>query len=394
MAGRARALLVVAVAALCAGICLGVGYWFGRTAMDRTRSSSGSRVWIEDEGSQRSGEPRRQPTLPSFAPAVERTSPGVVAVRAIVTATKTPTGAPSLLIPVPEEGPEVAKKLAVRDGSGFVVNQKGLVVTARHLTVRALRLVVDVPGLGSFDAQLVGEDDVTDLAVLRISDPPPTLSVLELGNSEHLRAGDWIVAVGNPYGFRQSVTAGIVSYVGRHLSTDDLRPSSEFLQFSAAVNPGSSGCPVVDLDGRVVGVTTQAAESAQGLSFAIPSRTLKWVLDAMDKSPDGRVHRGQMGISLRTRTGTDDRGQPLRGVEVGRVLEGQPAHRAGIEPGDIVIAVDGTEVVDTNDLHERITRSPPGTALRVQLQRDGRTLLPLSVVLGDAAQKPPSEVAR
>ena len=401
MAARARASIGLAAGAVCACVCLGVGFWVGRAGFQRSFTTEprggSSRIWGAEHEDKDSGNVDRRSVLPSFAPAVERTSPGVVAVRAIVTATKSRTdNASSLLSSPPESGPEVEPKLAVRDGSGFVVNAAGLVVTARHLTVRALRLVVDVPGLGPFDARLVGEDDVTDLAVLRISEPPQNLVVLELGRSELLRAGDWIIAVGNPYGFRQSVTAGIVSYVGRHLSSEDLRPSSEFLQFSAAVNPGSSGCPVVDLDGRVVGVTTQAAESAEGLSFAIPVRTLKWVLDAMDRSPDGRVHRGQLGINLRTRMGTGDDGQPLRGVVIGRVLEGQAAHRAGIRPGDIVVAVDGEPVIDTNDLHERITRSPPGSEMRLELLRDGRSLPPLAVVLGDTAAPvpPPEAVAR
>lgn len=380
---RLRSTLVLAGLGL-AGACLFAGYLAGRVL----RPSIDPFV-----SAPRDGEVRREAVLPSFSAAVERTMPGVVAVRAIVPADTRRLSATEGHIDLlgPEDGPTASPKLALRDGSGFVVRSEGLVVTARHLTVRALRLLVEVPNHGNFPAKLVGEDEVTDLAVLRIDQPPEGLVPLELGHSEDIRAGDWIVTVGNPYGFRQTVTAGIVSFVGRHISSDDLRPSSEFLQFSAPVNPGSSGCPVVDLSGRVVGVTTQAAQAAEGISFAIPSRTLKWTLEAMDKSPDGRVHRGRMGVSLQPRPGKDASGKPLPGVLVGRVLDGEPAHRAGLQPDDVVLAVDERAVSDSNDLHERITCSAPGTRLRLRVLRDGRPIPDVDVLLADATEPTPKE---
>src|SRR5262249_29869306 len=160
---------------------------------------------------------------------------------------------------------------------------------------------------------------------------------------------------------------GIVSFVGRHLPHYDFGVTNDFLQFSAQVNPGSSGSPVLDLEGRVVGVTTQVAGKAQGISFAIPSRTLKWVLDAMEQSPDGRVPRGNLGIAFETRLGFDDQGKPLEGALVRDVAEGEPAHQAGLQRGDVVLYVDDHRVVDAGDLHERITRSLPGTHVRLTL---------------------------
>ena len=328
---------------------------------------------------QPAAESHRIAALPSFAEAVERTTPGVVAVRAIVAMGKQTSTSESLS----SSAADTDSKLGVRDGSGFIVHKDGLVVTARHLTVAALRLVVDVPELGPFEAEIVGEDDVTDLAALRLVDAPP-LQALELGDSASLRAGDWVIAVGNPYGFRHSVTAGIVSYVGRHLPTDDQRVTSEFVQFSAAVNPGSSGCPIVDLHGRVMGVTTQGAEIAQGLSFAIPSRTVKWALAAMDESKDGRVHRGRLGISFAARVAG------AGGCVVRRVVEGQAADEAGILVGDVVFAVNGEPVSDSADLHTRITQSAPGTVLRLRIQRGGVDLPELSVTLRDAATTTPT----
>lgn len=350
-----------------AGLCVVVGYAIGaqRLRGEVFRASTAAPGAREPQG------------LPSFAAAVERTSPGVVAVRAVVLAEATADGTDAAAVAAGED------PLTVRDGSGFVVNDKGLVVTARHLAVGARRLVVDVPEHGRFQGQLVGEDEVTDLAVLRLVDPPTDLRPLELGPSEDLRAGDWVAAVGNPYGFRQSVTVGVISYCGRYLQSDDMRVSSEFLQFSAAVNPGSSGCPVVDFAGRVVGLTTKGADAAQGLSFAIPSRTLKWALAAMDKSPDGRVHRGRLGISFQEprRGAGNDSGCVVRGV-----IPGQAADEAGIEPGDVVLAVDGEPIADGGELHDRITRSMPGTCLRLRIERKGEILPEFEVTLREAAR--------
>ncbi len=347
-----------------AAVCLGLGYALGAFATE-------GRVYREARAT---GERRHE--LPSFAEAVERTSPGVVAVRAIVAASEPEQDKPT-------QPGEPDSALGVRDGSGFVVHARGLVVTARHLAVDAVRLVVDVPDRGPFAAELVGEDEVTDLAVLRLVDAPSGLAPLELGPSEQLRAGDWVVAVGNPYGFRQSVTAGIVSYIGRHLPSDDMRVTSEFLQFSAAVNPGSSGCPIVDLQGRVVGVTTQGAGLAQGLSFAIPSRTLKWALEAMDKSPDGRVHRGRLGISFEANRSGAAAGH---GCVVRSVIPGQAAQEAGIQAGDIVLAVDGVPVADSAELHNRITQSAPGSKLRLTVQRDAVQLPDITVTLRETVR--------
>ncbi len=354
-------------ASIGAGLCVLVGYMLGsqRAPADVFKNAA------HDPGS---GD---LAALPSFAAAVERTSPGVVAVRAIVEEPSTDVAAAA------DNAPGGESPLAARDGSGFIVHARGLVVTARHLAVGAKRLVVDLPEHGPFQALLVGEDEVTDLAVLRLVDPPPSLQPLELGPSEQLRAGDWVAAVGNPYGFRQSVTAGVVSYVGRHLLADDMRVSSEFLQFSAAVNPGSSGCPIVDLEGRVVGVTTQGSEAAQGLSFAIPSRTLKWALDAMDKSPDGRVHRGRLGMSFEARRRGSGGAQ---GCVVRSVIPGQAAEDAGIEPGDVVLAVNGDPITDSGELHGRITRSPPGTCLRLRIERNGEVLPDIDVTLREAVR--------
>jgi serine protease Do len=317
---------------------------------------------------------------PSFAPVVEHAGPGVVTIQ--TTTNEDVDDADGLSMHVSHN---------VLSGSGFIVDASGLIVTARHLVRDTNRIVVEVQNLGMFDAEVVGEDMITDLAVLRLVQAPARLPKLELGRSEDLRAGDWIVAVGNPFGFRQTVTAGVVSYVGRHLQLYDLRVTNDFLQFSAPVNPGSSGCPVLDLEGNVVGVTTQAAGQAQGISFAIPSRTLKWVLDAMQSTPDHRVHRGYLGISFGSRLGTDDDGKPLEGAQVHEVAEGEAAHRAGLQRGDVVLYVDDKRIADASDLYERITRAAPGTHVRLTLLRDGVVRDPVEVVLSNVPQPLPKK---
>ena len=326
-------------------------------------------------------------TAPSFADVVARVGSGVVTVRSTIASAPQPAGAneqrePSQAATRTWSEPIFQPVPGQRTGSGFVVNAGGLVVTSRHLVLGARDLQVLVPGRGAFGAEVVGEDAATDLALVRLVDAPADLTVLALGPSESLRAGDWIVAVGNPFGFAQTVTAGVVSYVGRQLHTD-LGVTGDFLQFSAPVNPGSSGCPLFDASGRVVGVTTQAATAAQGISFAVPSRGLKWALDAMAKARDGKVRRGYLGIEFASRA-RREADEVCPGAVITRVATGEPAERAGLRRGDVVVAVDGEAIADASSLHDRILRGRPGSRISLQLLRDGRVYGAIEAELGEA----------
>jgi S1-C subfamily serine protease len=315
----------------------------------------------------------------SFADVVRQASPGIVSVRA-----RLQPGADVMLAPGLAAGrPVYASAPDVRNGSGFVVHEGGLVVTSRHVVLSSIGIEVVLAHHGPVRAELVGEDPATDLALLRLVDVPVPLTPLRIGDSQELRAGDWIVAVGNPFGFAQTVTAGVVSFVGRHLPHSDFGVTNDFLQFSAPVNPGSSGGPVLDLAGRVVGVTTQAAIEAQGISFAVPSQTLKWALEAMEKQPDGRVRRGYLGIEFASRAGTDDSGAPCQGAVIVRVATGDPADLAGLRRGDVVLRVDGERIADAQVLHEHIVRRDPGTRIALALLRDGEIHDPIEAVLGE-----------
>ena len=359
--------------------CLAAGLVLGSWWPTNTRT-----VWSDP------GPTLRSPGAPmaSFADVVQKIGPGVVTVRARLPLEPDADKAPVASIPTADGGALAGQTVfaaqpGFRTGSGFVVNARGLVVTSRHVVLGARSIEVMVPVHGTCRAEVVGEDPATDLAVLRLHDSPVGLAVLTIGNSEELRAGDWIVAVGNPFGFSQTVTAGVVSFVGRHLPQTDFGVTNDFLQISAPVNPGSSGCPVVNLNGEVVGVTTQAATAAQGISFAVPSRTLKWALQAMEQRPDGRVRRGYLGIEFASRAGVDEKGAPHEGAVIVRVAEGQPAHRAGLRRGDVVLRVDGQPILDAQVLHERIVRGNPGSRIALELLRDGRVHDPIVAVLGE-----------
>lgn len=304
--------------------------------------------------------------LPSLSPIVDRAAGAVVGVHA--------------LRRMPGEAGEHGA--AVSNGTGFLVNRGGLCVTSRHVVAGAHEITLWLAGGAPYRAVLVGEDPLTDLAFVRLVAPPENLPALELGRSEDLHAGDWIVCIGSPFGMPRTVTVGTVSFVGRHLMSP-ARVSNDYLQFSAAVNEGSSGGPVLDLAGRVVGVTTQAMPAAQGMSFAVPSRTLKWALQAADQSKDGRVHRGYLGIEFMPRPGPRF-GEWEPGVVVTRVLDDSPAAGAGIVQGDIVHGIDGAPVRDAYELHERLSRTLPGTTIELLLRRGERQLPVVAVQLGEA----------
>lgn len=377
MAVASRSPLAIGVLGL---TCLGIGMFVGRFGRQP------GAVWAAG------GEPAaaaRVPATPSFAPIVEQASDGVVAVLAYLPEDAENGGAEAATATHP--GSDLARAgRRLRSGSGFLVHRDGLIVTARHVVVGATDLLVSVRQQEPEPAELVGEDAVSDLAVIRLLEPPRDPCVLRFGRSQDLRAGDWVVAIGNPYGFAQTVTAGVVGFVGRHLRNAGFGVTTEFLQFSAAVHRGSSGCPVLDLDGHVVGVTTQAADEAQGLSFAVPSRTVTWVLDELDRSPEGRVRRGYLGVALALQRTHDEHGQAVDGALVTGVAHGGPAERAGLRKGDLVYGIDGQPLGGGADFHDRITRTPPGSHVQLSIIRDNERLAPLPVTVAAVTDQGPT----
>lgn len=356
---------LIACLCLCAGWL--VGLWTGPMF-------GGTSIWTEADASGR--DPVAMPTL---HPIVERVAPGVVG----VIVSLTPEAALELAA---SSGSQVDGRgeppSSVVEGTGFVVHPDGIVVTSRHLVQGAAMLDVVVKGSRKRAAVVIGEDPLTDIAVLRIASPPDELTHLELGTSESLRQGDWVVTISNPRGYTQSVTPGLVSYIGRHLSRHDMRVTGDFIQFSAPVNPGSSGGPLVDMRGHVVGVVAQSAAGAEGISFAVPVETLKWVLDEIGRSQDGLVRRGFIGIRFDSRS-TD-------GVLISGIEPGQPGDRAGLEAGDVVLDYDGERIEDAAQLHQKVTTSRPGQRVHLRIKR-GPDMLELDVVLGEATHDAAAE---
>jgi S1-C subfamily serine protease len=305
---------------------------------------------------------RAAPAIPGFRDVVARCQAAVVGVRCLL---------------------HPAAAGSTREGSGFLCHADGLVLTNAHLVADRLLVLVDVAERGRFVAEVVGEDPLTDLAVLRLAaDAERPLPALELADSERVCAGDWVLTLGRPMTLGTTVTAGLVSSPGRHLPLDEAGITASYLQFSAAVNPGSSGSPVLDAEGRVVGMTTGKCREGEGLAFAVPSRLISWVLARMEEH-GGKVPRGYLGVSLAPGRAAG------RGALVTEVEPGGPAWRAGIRPGDVVVRFDGEAIEGAEHLYEMIiqalperevgieVRSPPAAAPRRMLAVLGMVKAPM-----------------
>jgi serine protease Do len=220
-----------------------------------------------------------------------------------------------------------------------------------------------------YDAKIVGRDPNTDLALIKIDDAE-NLSPLTLGDSEALKVGTWVVAVGSPFGLEQTVTAGIVSAKGRIIGSG---PYDDFIQTDASINPGNSGGPLIDLNGEVVGINTAIVASGQGIGFAIPVNMAKDIISQLKDS--GTVTRGWLGVGIQNLTPELSEYYGLKdskGVLVVKTYEDDPAAKAGIRENDIIVAVEGKPVEDSRELSMRIASLPVGQKIEVQLIRDGK----------------------
>jgi S1-C subfamily serine protease len=255
-------------------------------------------------------------------------------------------------------------------GSGFAVTPDGFVVTNSHVVHGAARLTATLSDGSRSDATLVGDDPDTDLAVVRIASPG--LVVAEAGRSGALRVGQIVVAIGNPYGFHCSVTAGVVSALGRSLRTESGHLVDDVIQTDAALNPGNSGGPLVNARGEVVGVNTAAILGAHGLAFAIGIDTAIQVVSALIR--EGRVRRSVLGISaqnvpLPRRLARFHTVAGEAAVRVASVQGGSPAAQAGLREGDLIVAMDGQPVRGIDDLHRMLTGERAGKAAALAVLR-------------------------
>ena len=255
-------------------------------------------------------------------------------------------------------------------GSGFVFTPDGLILTNSHVIAGVEAPWITLLDGRRFRADVVGDDPDTDLAVLRISagDLQPTT----LGDSAMLVPGQLVVAIGNPFGFQHTVTAGVVSALGRGLRSRTGRLMENLIQTDAALNPGNSGGPLVTSDAMVVGVNTAVILGGQGIAFAVPANTARDVISALIR--DGRVRRAVLGISAQTtpiaRRVVHDHALPSdRGVLVSEVQAGSPADTAGLRPGDVVIDFGGTPVASIDALHRELTGDRVGQPIPLRILR-------------------------
>ena len=254
-------------------------------------------------------------------------------------------------------------------GSGFIVDKDGYIVTNNHVIQDADEISVKLNNGEEFDAEIVGRDPNTDLALIKIK-AEDDLPVADLGDSDDLKVGQWVLAIGSPFGLEHTVTAGIVSAKGRVIGSG---PYNDLIQTDASINPGNSGGPLINMHGEVVGINTAIIAGGQGIGFAVPVNIAKTVLEQLKE--DGEVTRGWLGVGIQDITEEMSDYQDIkdkRGVLVAEVFKGDPAEKAGIKPGDIILEVDGEKVGSSRDLTRRIAGIPVGKTIKIKALRNGR----------------------
>jgi S1-C subfamily serine protease len=291
---------------------------------------------------------------------VERVSPSVVNIEVHQAAGRTRSGEP---------------RERRGGGSGFVFTPDGLILTNSHVVHDARRIEVTLADGRRMPATAIGDDPASDLAVIRVDEArvdEPDLIAAALGDSQHLRVGQLVVAIGNPYGFQSTVTAGVVSALGRSLRSYSGRLIDDVIQTDAALNPGNSGGPLVDSAGRVVGVNTATILPAQGICFAIGINTAKFVAGRLLR--DGRIRRSYIGVSAQTvpvhRRVVRFYDLPKEsGALVLSVEENSPAKRSGLRDGDVIVALEGKPVAGVDDLHRVLTDVRVGVSCSLTMLR-------------------------
>jgi serine protease Do len=254
-------------------------------------------------------------------------------------------------------------------GSGFIIAKDGYIITNNHVVEHATDIKVSLSNAEEFAAKVVGTDPQTEVALIKI-EAHHELPVVPLGDSDQLRVGEWVIAIGNPFGLGQTVTAGITSAKGRVIGAGAF---DDFIQTDASINPGNSGGPLFNLDGEVIGINTAIVPMGQGIGFAIPINLAKEVLIQLRQK--GRVTRGFLGIQVQEVGPKLARSfgiEQQRGALVAYVQPGSPGERAGIKTGDVIVEFNGHQIASLHDLPRLVANTPPGRNAGVRLIRQGR----------------------
>jgi len=280
-------------------------------------------------------------------------------------------------------------------GSGFIINSTGFIVTNNHVVEGATEIKVTLATQEEFDATLVGRDPKTDLALIKVNSPKP-LPTVPFGSSDTLEVGEWVLAIGNPFGLGHTVTSGIVSAKGRIIGAG---PYDDFIQTDASINPGNSGGPLFNMRGQVIGINTAIISGGQGIGFAIPINLAKEVL--LQLHTKGSVTRGWLGVAIQ-RISPDllkaFNLEDTHGALVSDVMADGPAAKAGLQRGDVIIGFQGNKVQDSTELPRMVAAIAPGTKVQVEVLRGGKKMT-IPVTLGTltddkeaAAKLQPSDV--
>ncbi len=274
-------------------------------------------------------------------------------------------------------------------GSGVIISKDGYVLTNNHVIEGAKEITVTLSDHKEYKARIVGRDPKTDLAVLKI-EGPGTFPAAALGDSDSLKVGDWVIAIGNPFGLNNTVTSGIVSAKGRVIGAG---PYDNFIQTDASINPGNSGGPLFNMQGEVVGINTAIISQGQGIGFAIPVNTVKPLVPQLETK--GSVTRGYLGVTIQTITPALAKAlnlQDQKGALVADVTPDSPAAKAGVQRGDVIVAYNGKEVADNHDLPALVAGTPIGEQATVTVLRNSQKMQ-LAVKVGQLPSEQTAENA-
>jgi len=269
-------------------------------------------------------------------------------------------------------GGEIPREFETKSlGSGVIINKEGYIVTNNHVVENAKEILVTLSNEKEYEAEVIGRDKKTDLALIKV-DAKEDLPVAPLGDSDKLKVGEWVIAIGNPFGLAETVTAGIVSAKGRVIGAG---PYDDFIQTDASINPGNSGGPLFNFWGEVVGINTAIIATGQGIGFAIPINMAKAIVSELKEK--GRVTRGWLGVAIQEVTSqlAESFGlEEKKGALVAQVFKNGPAEKAGIEQGDIILEFDEKEIDDSRDLPRIVASTPVGKTVTIKVFRNGKAL--------------------
>lgn len=268
-------------------------------------------------------------------------------------------------------------------GSGFIIDREGYILTNNHVVEKASSIKVKLSDEKEYDAKIIGKDSKTDIALIKIS-VNHDLPSATFGDSDLLEVGDWVVAIGNPFGLEHTVTAGIVSAKGRVIGAG---PYDDFIQTDASINPGNSGGPLLNLKGEVVGINTAIVSGGQGIGFAIPISVVRELLPQLKNK--GRITRGWLGVVIQKITPEIARMFKLKEAEgalVSDVTENGPAEKAGIKRGDVIVSYNGKKIKDNEMLPRLVAATEIGKKVKIEIVRDGKTVT-FDVTIGELPEE-------